>query len=273
MIRIIPAVILLFVFASCSNENNPDDQPGTRLVKVMDMEDPTDSSYYDRFTYDNEGRVTEIFSGSFGGILATFYYNGAGLKPYKMDGEFDETTHFFEYDASGRLIRDSSIDAIGGTVYLTTYSYFQGLTVSDSWYEQTGAPRINQERDSFLLDAGNNVLQARYYRADDPYGDPSRLTFIEQFSYDNKVNPLGKLNIAFLKKYDSHGIFETTLYYEYFQEHNLVKSEYIDYDDVTGIPYPIETEINSYQYHSNSYPKEATYAGPGYMGKVLYTYE
>jgi hypothetical protein len=195
------SIILLFfagVIACRKPSADVRDPDKLRISRIQRISPAINTVFVTDFIYDDQQRVDKI-SASSGNIkdgnLITnyvnsvkYYYNGTNKNPYKASGAFDVTSNldvFYTYNKDGILIKDSAIGPGLPSIRVRDYTYATDkLIVKNSQY-----PGI----DSFLI-KNNNITEIVYGVGD---GTPSNLYF--QLSYDNKINPLSKLNIASVK--------------------------------------------------------------------------
>jgi hypothetical protein len=211
----------LSVLISCQKEISQDTQQEVTTadtllhsIVVGDTINPGKNMSVWEFIYDDQKRVTEIKSAyldSVNGALTIheeyssfFYYNGEERLPFKT---FDyrrnlaiELEMFHFYDNSGRLMRDS-IGAPDNSKLLTEYQHLPGkIIMTMSIYDENGIVS-DQLFDSFYV-AGNNITNG-FITFPHTQGDEN----VFEFTYDNKINPLSKLNISSYMGIDGIAIF------------------------------------------------------------------
>lgn len=268
MIKVLPAVCLMFLMFSCSDNPQDTNQP-TRLVKVTEYDDSPVPSDYDTYAYDSQGRVEHISTDNGAHQIAHFYYSGNDTKPFKMDGESNESTNFFDYNSEGKLLRDSSTNIYNQYINVADYSYLGNAVIYRRRnFEIASGIWTDSERDTLYLDVSNRVVQAKIYTS---FSGSLKLSKVESFTYDNKINPLGNLNIGFLNKLGS-GAIETIIGYSNFQVNNCTRIQTTYYDLNGNIS---DTDDISYNctYNSNNYIQEFSYVESGYPIRINFTYE
>lgn len=200
-IRIVSAIVLISGIISCKkNKDSNADSNKTRLSKMTQWNTagPSKKILITEFIYDDQKRLTELassYADSVGnGIQITskdrrlqFFYNGNEKNPYKTFGALSYYPNisfvqeiFHNYNNSGILVQDSlPTSSTNGTKTIRKYNYYTDKIIID----------INDRKDSVLL-ANHNIKE--YYNLS-PYQVPNNGYKI---TYDNKVNPISKLNVA-----------------------------------------------------------------------------
>lgn len=269
-------VLLFFLginvaFYSCSDSPNSD-AAGTKLTKVATFDNTSVLDYEELYSYDAAGRVVNIYVNNTSHQLAKFFYDGSNIKPYKMNGENDESTHFFTFSTDGKLLVDSSVNIYNQFINVSRYSYPNSNAIVHLWEHQTistGTWTIDGV-DTASLDAQGRIVQCKKYRYTSP-GGGYRLHEIENFSYDNKINPYYNLNIGFLNRFS--GPIET-VDYQFFQAGNCTEKQWINFD-ASGNPFPTETVRYICTYNSNNYLSSYTSQtlNPADSWKDVFIYE
>lgn len=201
----LPVILFALGFFSCkkSKDDANDTGSGSTLVsKVMvwDAAQPKKAIRIIDFKYDSLNRVNEIIYSSGdslnGAINSSIvhtskcFYNGSETNPYKTTGfklplgyPVGDVYHY--YTNSGVLTADSTGPGRTYTGYYKRELAWSSDKIIATHNLYSGA--LKQTKDTMFID-GNNIT-----------GYNTTLTGnIEeyQFKYDNKVNPLAKLNIA-----------------------------------------------------------------------------
>ena len=143
----------------------------------------------------------------------TYFYNGADSTVYKyyyLGNTFyynnpDTTTGFVFYDASGRLIYDSSINSrTSGTDYYKDKTIDKRqYTTSNVYYDRVrtalaqppGSFIGNHYKDTAWLDARKNVIRCSSYDYISYPTYPAYIQYTGVFTYDNKPSPFSNVNI------------------------------------------------------------------------------
>jgi hypothetical protein len=198
-IRILGSILSLFFLFSF--HKHPDPGPDcTRLYKVYMWH----SSHPDRnidiyeYYYDSLNRVTEIkqylLDSIDGSLQYKFiktmqcFYNGSEQLPYKTKGfhYFAEKVIWYFYDSSGRMITDS----MSGAGENNAYAIHKYRWNNDIIIENERSPSVIQQTSTVI--SNHNVASITVLKH---VASHLGLTHVE-FNYDNKVNPMNKLNIG-----------------------------------------------------------------------------
>lgn len=197
--------VLLLLFATIlSCEKPSDDAPirdldKLRISKITQStaSAPQTTSVID-FFYDNQQRVDKIVYANGNGV--TYYYNGTEKNPYKASGAVSTGSWiadiYYTYNNAGILIRDSAKGS--GTSEVITHDYMYSsdkIIVTKGNYQvlPNGMIAGSTLKDSVVV-KNNNIAEVVY--ATGSIGQPA---YYYQVSYDNKINPISKLNIAAVK--------------------------------------------------------------------------
>lgn len=201
----------IFWMVSCQKEvtgdpGGPEPENEDTLLKkilVLDSLNPKENIYYSDFIYDGQQRVIKIKRYIVDSVNNTvvvvdedstvFHYNGSDRKPYKSVGYtrltyLVDTEIFHRYDSEGRLAADSVALGDGVSFFARRYSYHPGYVKAVEEDRMTGYP-TNYYEDSFVV-TNKNFSQAFFTIP------PGQAPIYFEDTYDNKVNPLSKLNIA-----------------------------------------------------------------------------
>jgi hypothetical protein len=201
----------VIIFTSCQKDITEELKPPPHAadtllstILIYDTATPGRDMNLVQFIYDAQDRVIEIrdiFFDSTNGSMSIhdefstfFYYNGSDKKPYRSYGWtrylFTEYDVYHFYDAQGRLILDS-LGAPNGAYMVNHFNYTQDqLVVVSSTYDANQQLVIHENSDSCYF-AGGNVS-----RAFTEYPVTLQREDIFEYAYDDKVNPLSKMNIA-----------------------------------------------------------------------------
>lgn len=270
-IRIISTLVLFTCIVSCKKDSGSDANK-TRLSRIeMFFKDPAQGNINYEFVYDDQKRVSEIIASNDQIKLTIFkcFYNGNDTNPYKTTGATAYAINYkgeiyHTYNSSGDIIQDSiPPDPISGTKIVRDYSYYTDRIVVQT--RERSSIYASTFRDSFLL-AGNNIKEA-FVKID---------LFMTQYNgykltYDNKINPISKLNIATLLTTGDLRGFPSYLA-PGFCKNNI--SEYIaGFSNGTGTFTGQNTFKYNYTYNSNNLPEECRYAyfSGTYVIKYFYT--
>jgi hypothetical protein len=241
------ACISLVGFVSCqkditdqlTQETNPAD---TLLSKVLtyDTTAPGKNMTLTEFMYDNQKRVTEIkdiyFDSANGSttihdqVSTYFYYNGTDKKPYKSYGwtryVYADVDVFHFYDDKGRPIRDS-IGAPDQSYLLARFHYTQDkLVITSTFYDENDLA-MGAFSDSCYFVAGNMS------KAFISFSLTQLNETAFEYTYDNKINPLSKLNIAACLGMDKYTTLDKFwILPSGFSKNNIVKR--LGYEDYPG---------------------------------------
>ena len=200
----LPVILFALCIFSCKkNKDDADAGSGSTLLKVMvwDAAQPQKAIQIIDFKYDDLNRITEIVysSGdSINGAINSYvvrtnkcFYNGSETNPYKTTGfklplGYPSSDVYHYYNNSGVLTADST-----GTWGVYTGYYKRELAWSAdkiiTTQSHTYSGYLRQLKDTMFID-GNNITGYNTTQTGniDEY----------KFKYDDKINPLAKLNIA-----------------------------------------------------------------------------
>jgi hypothetical protein len=186
--NLVPLAVIGVLFISCSKDHSLTSR-GTRIMKVVFTGDSV-ATY--TFQYDSKNRLTSIVAGldsfpevdrilisygadgklsscSFQGGKAIFYYSSTGqivrrVVAFDSDNR-DTIKNFYDYDAGGRLINDSSF-----------------------WVGQTRSLRIR-----FNYDSNGNITMVENLTH---YTGSLQTITLEEYEYDNKPNPYQTIGLT-----------------------------------------------------------------------------
>jgi hypothetical protein len=232
------ACISLVGFVSCqkdvtdelTQETNPADTLLSKIL-VYDTIHPGKDMLLVEFIYDNQKRVTEIKDTYFDSANGSttihdqystyFYYNGTNKSPYKSFGwtryVYDDAEMFHFYDGIGRPLRDS-IGAPDQSYVETRFRYVQDkLVITISYYDENHL-LMGENSDSCYFAAGNVTKVFIAF----PFNQYNETAF--EYTYDNKINPLSKLNIAVCLGMDKYVTFDKFwILPSGFSQNNIIK--------------------------------------------------
>ena len=215
-------VLLLFVISITACRKPSDDPAGDpnklRITRITQstIREPQKVNVTD-FIYDDQQRVDKIaysYEETVNGNLNTrpgnslkYYYNGTDKNPYKASGQVSNgwsADIFYSYNNASQLVRDSAKGS--GTTEIKTrdYTYTSShILVKRGNYNtsSTGTVYGNTSTDTILI-KNNNIAEVVYQTGS--FGLPG---YYYKFSYDDKINPLSKLNIAAVKIVEGLEIF------------------------------------------------------------------
>lgn len=209
-IRIASTLVLVSAIFSCRKPSKSDDDKNTGdvstlLSKVMiwNTTEPRKNILIVEFKYDDLLRVTEIAYSAGDSVNGTIqanavrtkksYYHGNDKNPYKTTGfilplGYPSGDVYHYYNNSGVLTADST-----GTWRVYNGYYKRELAWSSDKViitnTDTYSGSVEQTKDSLVID-GNNITEG--------YISNSMAYLVQnyKYKYDNKINPLTKLNIA-----------------------------------------------------------------------------
>jgi hypothetical protein len=206
-IRIVFALALVSCIVSCKKDSEKKIDPNqTRLSKLVQYSSasPAKGIITTEFIYDDQQRIVEIATLSGDSVnneirsakirSLKFVYNGSDKNPSKTIGAMPYWTSptaeiYHKYNSNGGLVQDSMYVSNNPPYYqrnLRNYLYTASkITVQTETRDYYGLQSIS--RDSFLVD-NNNLIQAFYSSSYSGY----------MLKYDDKINPVTKLNIASL---------------------------------------------------------------------------
>lgn len=207
-LRLGSAIILFFsVITSCKKSSNdsPRDPNKLRISKITQtaVSAPRTKSATN-FIYDEQRRVKRITTTSDTSATVpmsnlTYYYHDTDKNPYRASGQVLSgwvADIFYTYNNAGILIRDSAINAGATEVRTHDYTYSPDKIIVKKGYYFTSNPggvAGNTLIDSVVI-KNNNIAEIVY-----PTGSIGQSAYYFQLSYDDKINPLNKLNIAAVK--------------------------------------------------------------------------
>jgi hypothetical protein len=200
----LPVILFALCIFSCKKHKDDANDSGSALVsKVMlwDAAQRQKAIQIVDFKYDSLNRITEIVYSSGDSVNGAInssivrtnkcFYNGSETNPYKTIGfkiplGYPSGDMYRYYNNSGVLTADST----GATrtnpgYYKREFAWFSDKIITT--HNNTYSGSLRQTKDTMFID-GNNIT-----------GYNTTLTgdFEEyRFKYDDKINPLSKLNIA-----------------------------------------------------------------------------
>ena len=256
-------------FSSCQREVDgilPDDlqNDSTNLSRIIVLDTNLvtgkDTLFKINFIYDSQKRkIGEDFisidnsSGTRDIFYYRYFYNNSDTVPFRASEKYsfstDSLVSFFTY-SNGFIIKDSSVDFVSGTVSSIRKSIFLSLAGNrflrkETDYDpSTGASQLVDSTIYTRTVNGGNVLNG----SDSSWlGLVSPPTLLQvrsfQIMFDNKPNPLSKLDLFYWGYYDT---FDNQIY--------LIKggNNMISLREDVTFPSAF-TEISSYNYSYNSF--------------------
>jgi hypothetical protein len=204
------SLILYIISVSSCGKHNDSTGKSDQLARVVivDSAKPAKSVRVYEFIYDNKNRVTEIKYSSGDSVNnelqliyrrnSTCSYNGADKTPFKTNGFGFQAGPpnvdiFHYYDNNGVLLKDSMADFSGNAGYFyfnNDYSYGNNSVIIKSTNALSSVNTPSLYYDSLAI-SNHNITGTfnSYY--------PGRTSFIGyQYTYDNNVNPISRLNIS-----------------------------------------------------------------------------
>jgi len=265
------ALAVVFALASCQKElhfeGTEDPEAGDTLVRkivLVDSLTPMKDIYNVDFVYDSQNRVTKIrrYYVDSANNTATitnsdstiFYYNGTEMLPVKSKGYSRlvfsyETETYHRYLPDGRLAADSvpAGDNISYAAMLFTYSPTKVIAKSVYWVL---GQSIGEADDSFVV-ASNNFAQS-FFAYTPSYGP----TYFAD-TYDDKVNPLYKLNIASMLVVEGEQAYDQLLFLAPgFSPHNIINRK----SSLNYPPSSSENQSYTYVYNKKGFPVSGKFA-------------
>ena len=219
---------VVFIFISCKKDSL-DDQPvnpnTSSYISKITWTDTTSASIVYRtqtFQYDNLKRLklTRTFSNT-DTLDYNFFYNSNDELPFKLlashhyqagvnnNVDMDTVITYFNYDALGRRIKDSSVNISHGTLSGSgAATYFYSLAVEDYSYAGNKmygnlwdtslisvpySPPLPSDitRDTVTFDADGDIILNTEYAAPSFLG-ATTFYITDQVTYDNKLSPFAR---------------------------------------------------------------------------------
>jgi hypothetical protein len=274
-IRIVSTLVLVLCIVSCKKDKDSSSNK-TRLSKILQWStgSPSKGITTYQFIYDDQKRVVEIATLSGDSVnkeirsakirSLRFFYNGNDQNPYKTIGALPYSSNptaeiYHKYNSSGSLVQDSTpAQSSGNSIYLRNYSYNSvRILVSNEARDSWGSYVMS--RDS--LRVGNNNLTEAYV---------SSFASAYKITYDDKTNPLTKLNIASLFQVTSNVGFPAYL------APGSCKNNIIEYtsgySNGPGQFTPHNISYFTYFYNGNNLPEECRFSSNGNNYTIRYEY-
>jgi hypothetical protein len=287
VIRILGIVLSLSVLFSCHKpHDDASADPNATKLRISKVvrhlaSQPADKSMAIDFEYDDQLRVEKLILStgdeSTGTLIVTpidsfqYYYNGTEKNAFKASnstpiiiGLGTEVT-YFRFNNGGQVTNDS-VTFTGNPSYSTreyTYAANIILVKKSSFYTGSGQSQLT---DTFVI-KDNNVAEVHY-------GNPSaayNTTRCYKCTYDNKINPVSKLNFAALKPVDGIEGFPSYL------APGVSKNNIVEYSRGTinyqGKFIVEQTTALSYTYNSDGLPETCIMKTDQETYNVTYYYE
>jgi hypothetical protein len=264
-------LITVLGLISCQKELDGTEDPGQTqerfLTKVVYTE--LDATFVDSFEYDAQGRCTRLviltyFSGM--GFdpepsFYDFYYNGADTLPFKITdtSQGREMIWLIQYDSQKRKIADSILYTVSGGKSVSYYTYSPNAITATSTYSQAGMPG-NPVQHIYNYDGSNCT---KYSNS----GSGGAGSFELTMTYDNRINPISRLNIANAVLFGTVGTLGD---FEGLNRNNYLSVTF------ASPTIPGGTTNYQYVYDAEGYPLSATYidqSNPSQAGSVKYEYK
>ena len=279
-IRIVGALILISSVVSCKKDKEEATHSNTRLSKMTqwNLITPSKGIVTKKFIYDNKKRLVETitFTGdSVGGEIKNsladtlkFFYNGSETNPYKTIGFGFIYTHtfaleaFHTYSNNGDLLQDSLPDRSNNTTTIRKYNYYTDKIMVQ--IQEKSGSNTTKTWDSILL-ADHNFKESYLSLL----GSPGYFAGYK-LKYDNKVNPLSKLNVASL--FATFGLrgFAVILTPGYCRN-NITEFTY-GYSTGPGNYNLSGTVFFTYTYNDSGLPTECRFNDPNYNYTLKFEY-
>jgi hypothetical protein len=278
-IRIAIALALVSSIVSCKKDSEKKIDPNqTRLSKLVQYSSasPAKGIITTEFIYDDQQRIVEMATLSGDSVnneirsakirSLKFVYNGSEKNPSKTIGSMPYWTSptaeiYHKYNSNGGLVQDSMSVSNNPPYYqrnLRNYIYTASkIIVSNEVRDNYGIQSIT--RDSFLVD-NNNLTQAYYSSSYSGY----------MLKYDDKINPVTKLNIASLVTVSGINGFPSYLAPGYCKN-NITEYTY-GYSNGLGGFTGQNVYYYTYFYNANNLPEECRYYSNNTNYVVKYYY-
>lgn len=271
--KIVPLMLLLLagsILVSCQKEissetKTEEETQGDRLLtRITYTED--DSRFIDSFEYDVQDRCTRYVSIYYDLTnpnpqpyiyFHEFYYNGNEMLPFKITdtSQGRGMSWLIHYDAQKRKTVDSFTHFGSGDKQVVHYAYSTNRIIATTTYSLSGTI----SKDTFDYD-GNNV--SRYGVGMENSG--IKYTWHNIATYDTRINPVNKMNIATSVLFGANGTLGTP---NGLNKNNVLTETYSN----NGAPAELVTY--QYVYDADNYPLSATYVGPGIQGTITFDYK
>ncbi len=184
------------------------------------------------FNYDNNKRLKTIVikegpnSTALGDIYLECFYNLNDSLPYKTLFPSDQSTYYFFYDNTGRLIKDS-VNNVGGNAV----NYNRNLTYSNNRifaqvYRTFSGITSPIEKDTFSFDTRGNMISSKYYFSNN--GSNYELASSSNSTFDNNPSPFLKTPSYRLLSF-TFGTFNFEAHYNNFGTNNILVDVYTRY--------------------------------------------
>jgi hypothetical protein len=274
-IRIVSTLVLVLCIVSCKKDKDSNSNK-TRLSKMLQWStgSPSKGIVTYQFIYDDQKRVVEIATLSGDSVnkeirsakirSLKFLYNGNEQSPYKTIGAFPYSSNptaeiYHKYNSNGSLVQDSTpAPSSSSSINLRNYSYNSVRIIVNSEVRDNWGSYV-QSRDSFRV-ANNNLTEAYV----------GSLTSAYKVTYDDKTNPLSKLNIAPVFQVTSNIGFPS--YLAPGSCKNNIMEYTSGYINSPGQYTPNNIYYFTYFYNGNNLPEECRYSGGGGNYTVRYEY-
>ena len=270
--------LLVIVFASCQKDvdgsiDGPEESK-KYLSKVVEI-DPAypAEAWAMEFKYDAQNRCTSLvekYIDSSGGgppvieeYTYTFHYNGSETRPFKITSDlFGSGIEWFtKFDAQGKKLQDSLVEASGGYTEVVNYSYSGNRIVARYLVDVFGS---SMEFIDTVHHDGNNVTK----QINAEYSMGSLGSWSEySYTYDNHPNPFSHVNI-------NTTFFASSSFMGLGTYIGLNKNNYLSdtYRDLLQPGTPPTTVQYQYTYDGDGYPVTVKYNDGGFSGTIKYEY-
>ena len=284
-LRFSSIVILFFaIIISCkkSSDEVPRDPDKLRITRIIQstVREPQKVNVTD-FIYDDRQRVKRIAFSSgelvYGNLSLepghnlSFYYYDTDKNPYRASGRVSGgwiADIFYTYNNTGKLIRDSAIGAGINEVKIHDYTYSPDkLIIKKRYYFLSSPGGIigNTLTDSVVI-RDNNIAEIVYTTGS--IGQPAYYYLV---SYDDKINPMSKLNIASVKVTEGLNGFPDNMGPGFCK--NNIKSYATGTISYSGDRSEKATQPYVYTYTNEGLPQTCTVITPLETYTFKYTYE
>jgi hypothetical protein len=268
------------IFTSCKKEGNSTDgreqnskkylskivdyvfqSPGKAVVLLLDYDAQKRCTKIRQQLIDTVGGVAQIKTE----VTYNFFYNGNDEKPTHVsyNPAAGNTIIYYQYDAQGRLLKDSAIDSKGYT-RVTAFTYVPGKIYAYGYYSTPANQPTYKDTAEF---SGDNV--SRHSWAHHHPNGALALHWEDKFTFDDKPNPFYQLNIG--------SSFLAGPRRELGAFIGLNKNNYVsNYQDdlVNWSPYDFTVQYR-YKYDTDGYPVFAEFTdgfGPATIATKRYEY-
>lgn len=210
-----------------------------RYNSIGDIIESEGLLFYNRYSYDNDGRLSKRESAMDPGMLSSTMHvertelltsgnctiNHFQLFKYGQNGTLSEIENYFNKDGDFALSSMSTFEYAGERITRKNLHNKEGLITQFHTYEH---------------DNNGNVKKEMYYSHLFPESAEAKIISETSYKYDNKKNPF-----QLFKALGSPGIYSNT--------NNVIETNSILHEDTPGIE-KYSTTNTSYIYNKHNYP-------------------